>query len=96
MWIRLWIDNRRFMNIPFPIPLYIFRELLDCFQDLLAAACFFVPKVPDPGLSSQITIDSVKDLVIMAMKLLDSLAVDAPYDLVDVTTDKVKVIIKIR
>jgi hypothetical protein len=96
LWIRLQIENRRFINIPFPIPLYIFQELLDCFQDLLTAACYFAPKVPDPSSSSRINIYSVKVLVFMVMKLLDSLTGDAPYDLVDVTTDKVKVLIKIR
>ena len=96
LWIRLRIENRRFINIPFPIPLYIFWELFDCFLDLLTAACFFIPKVPDHSSSSRITIYSVKVLVIKVMKLLVSLAGDEPYDLVDVTNDKVKVLIKIR
>lgn len=96
LWIKLQVENSRFINIPFPIPLHIFQELLDCFQDLLTAACFFVPKVPDPNSSSRITIYSVKDLVNIAIKLLDSFPEDEPYDLVDVTTDKVKVLIKIR
>lgn len=96
LWIKLRIENRRFIRFPFPIPLYIFQELLDCFQDLLAAACFFIPKVPDPSSSAPITIYSVKELVIITEKLLDSLAGDEPYDLVDITTDEVKVLIKIR
>ena len=96
LWIKLRIENRRFISIPFPIPLYIFQDLLDCFLDLLTVACFFVPKVPDPNSSSRIIIYSVKDLVILVMKLLDSLTGDEPYDLVDVTTDEVKVLIKIR
>ncbi len=96
LWIKLRIENRRFIRIPFPIPFYIFQELLDCFQDLLTAACFFIPKVPDPSSSAPITIYSVKELVIITEKLLDSLAGDEPYDLVDVTTDEVKVLIKIR
>ena len=94
--IKLQIENRRFISIPFPIPLYIFQELLDSFQDLLTVACFFVPKVPDPGSSSPITVHSVKVLIIAAIKLLDSLSGDEPYNLVDVTTGKVKVLIKIR
>lgn len=96
LWIKLETSNRRFISIPFPIPLYIFQELLDCFLDLLTVACFFVPKVPNPNSSSRFTIYSVKALVIIVMKLLDSLTEDEPYDLVDVTTDKVKVLIKIR
>jgi len=96
LWIKLQIDNRMFISIPFPVPLYIFQEILDCFLDLLTVACFFVPKVPYPNSSSRITIYSVKALVIMVMKLLDSLTEGEPYDLVDVTTDKVNVLIKIR
>jgi hypothetical protein len=96
LWIKLQTPNKGFISIPFPIPLYIFQELLDCFLDLLTVACFFTPKVPDPNSSSRITIYSVKTLVIMVMKLLDSLTEDEPYELVDVTTDKVKVLIKIR
>lgn len=96
LWIKLQTPNRRFISIPFPIALYIFQELLDCFLDLLIVACFFVPKVPDPNSSSRITIYSVKALVIIVMKLLDSLFEEETYDLVDVSTDKVKVLIKIR
>lgn len=96
LWIKLQIESRRFIGIPFPIPLFIFQELLDCFLDLLTAACFFIPKTPDPSSSSRITISSVKVLITMIVKLLDSLTGDGPYDLVEVTTDKVKVLIKVR
>ena len=96
LWIKLRIENRRFTSIPFPIPLYIFQDLLDCFLDLLTVACFLVPKGPDPNSYSRITLYSVKDLVVLVMKLLDSLTGDEPYDLADVTTDKVQVLIKIR
>lgn len=95
LWIKLQIENTRFLRIPFPIPLFIFQELLDCFLDLLNVACFFVPKVPDSNSSSRTTIYSVKTLVLAVMKLLASLTEGEPYDLVDVTTDKVKVLIKI-
>lgn len=96
LWIKLETQNRWFLSIPIPIPLYIFQELLDCFLDLLNVACFFAPKVPVSNSSSRITLYSVKALVIIVMKLLDSLTENEPYDLVDVTTDKIKVLIKIR
>lgn len=94
--IQLQIEGKKFLRIPFPVPLFIFQELLDCFLDLLTIACFFVPKVPDLDSSSRITISSAKVLVTMVMKLLDSLTGDDPYDLVDVTTNKVKVLIQVR
>lgn len=96
LWIKLQIENIKFISIPVLIPLYIFHELLDCFLDLLTVTCFFIPKVSNPNSSSRITVYSVKVFVSIAMKLLDSLTEDDPYDLVDVTTDKVKVLIKIK
>ncbi len=96
LWLNLQIEGRSFTRIPVPISLYVFQELLDCFLDVLTAACFFVPKVPDSSSSSRITIYSMKELVIIVMKLLDSLTEGESYDLVDVTTDNVKVLIKIR
>jgi hypothetical protein len=96
LWIKLETSNNRFISIPFPIPLYIFEELLDCFLDLLTVVCFFITKVPEPNSSSRITIYSIKALVIIVMKMLDSLTGDEPYDLVDITTDKAKVLIKVR
>lgn len=94
LWLKLQIEGRG-LGIPIPIPLYTFQELLDGCLDLLTAACFFVLKAPDPGSAASITVYSVKELIIMVIKLLDSLAEDEPYDLINVTTDKVKVLIKI-
>lgn len=96
LWIRLQLEDKRFITIPFPIPLYIFEELLDSFLDILVVACFFVPKAPAPNTSSRVSVRLVKELVVAIIILLRSLNSDEPYDLVDVTTDKVKVLIKIR
>lgn len=96
MWIKIQLENKRCKGIPFPIPLYLFQELLNSIVDILTVACFFVPKQSDLSSSTRISIYSVKALVIEVMKLLDSINEDAPYDLVDVTTNKVKVSIKIR
>ncbi|MDO9490891.1 hypothetical protein [Acetobacterium sp.] len=96
LWIRLQIEDKQFITIPFPIPLYIFEELLDSFLDILIIACFFTPKTPAPNPSSRVSVHLVKELVVAVMILLRSLNSDEPYDLVDVTTDKAKVLIKIR
>ena len=95
LWIKLQIENKRFLSIPVPVPLYIFQELLDCTLDLLTIAGLFVPKTPNLK-SSQITLSTVKELVILVMKILDSITEGEPYDLVDVTTEEVKILIKIR
>lgn len=96
LWIKLQIEDKRFIKIPFPIQLYIFEELLDCFLDLLIIACFFVPKASVPTGSTQISVHLMKALVSDVIRLLRSLSDDEPYDLIDVATDKVKVLIKIR
>ncbi len=96
LWIKLQIEDRRFINISVPMPLYIFQELFDSFLDLLTVACFFVPKARDSNSSSRINIYSMKALTAVVMKVLDSLNEDEPYNVVDVSTDKVKVLIKIR
>lgn len=96
LWIRLQIEDRRFIKIPFPIPLYVFEELLDCFLDLLVIARFFAPNTAAPNTSSRISIHLMKALVIDVIKLLRSLNCAEPYDLIDVATDKVKFLIKIR
>ena len=96
LWLRLQLESRKDIAIPIPLPLSVFQELLDCLLDLLTIACFFTPKLSSFKTSSHITVYSMKALVLMIMKLLDSLTEGEPYDLVDVTTDKVKVLIKIR
>jgi hypothetical protein len=72
-------------------------ELLDCFLDLLIIACFFVPKPSQPNSSSHgVSIHFIKEVVGDCIILLQSLSGEEPYDLIDVATDKVKVLIKVR
>jgi len=96
LWIQLHIEDKHYIIIPFPIPLYIFEELLDSFLDILIIACFFASKTPAPNASSRVSVPLVKELVVALIVLLRSLNGDEPYDLVDVSTDKAKVLIKIR
>lgn len=96
LWFRLQFEERSFIRIPFPISLYVFQELLDCFADLLTAASFLIPKASDYSSASRITINSLKELIIMVIRLLDSLTEDESYNLIDVTTGRIKVLIKIR
>ena len=93
LWFKLQIDKDKHFSLPFPIPMYIFQELLDCTFDLLTVLCVFIPRLSSYSTFSAYTI---KELVELTMKLLDSITEDGPYDLVDVTADKVRVFIKIR
>lgn len=96
LWFKLQTEKNKHFYPSFPIPLYIFQELLDCISDLLTLACLFVPNRPNPVSSSYFTVYTVKEIVQMTMKLFDSLTEGEPYDLVDVTADKIKISVKIR
>lgn len=56
--------------------------------------CFFVPKKSNSSL--YLSVHNIKELVQMLMKLFDSFTESEPYDLVNLTADKIKVSIKIR
>ncbi len=94
--IGLQLAKRRFIKIPIPIRLSVFEELLDSFLDILNIACFWVPKTDSHISGSSLSIHSTRALVIAILTLLDSLNIDEPYDLIDVSTDKVRVLIKVR
>lgn len=86
-------QNRRF-KLPLPIPLYIIEELMECTLDLLTVICLFAPSAQ--SIRSCFSIHNVKELVQMSIKLFGSLTGEEPYDLVDITADKIKVSIEIH
>lgn len=94
--IQLQIENKRFLKIPFPVPLFILEDLLDSFLDLLIFACFFIPERPPSQISSGTSIHSIKTLIFAVLQLLGSLNMDEPYDLIDVSADDVQVHIRVR
>ncbi|UZW13379.1 hypothetical protein OSC52_16235 [Clostridium pasteurianum] len=57
--------------------------------------CLFIPRRPNLA-SSSFTAYTAKELVQITMNLFNSLTDFEPYDLVDVTTHKVRISIKIR
>ncbi len=94
--IKIRVEDKRCLYLPFPIPFSIMQELLECILDLLHVICFFVPKLSEGDSESQMTVHSVKKIVIMVLKSLDSLLGEEPFDFIDVTTGKVEVTIKVR
>lgn len=93
LWFKLQREGNMNLCISFPIPLYIFQELIDCILDLLEFVYYIAPNRQNPG--SSLSVYTVKEIVRMTINLFDSLTEDEPYDLVDVTANKVKVSIKI-
>lgn len=96
LWFKLQTDKNKQFGLSFPIPMYIFQDLLDCTLDFFTVMCFFVPKTNQLSSSTTYGIYAMKELVEITMKLLDSITQGDPYDLVDVTADKVRVFIKVR
>lgn len=77
-----------------PISLHVLRELLDSFYDLAAVLCLFVPAKQGPH--SQGTLRTGKELTLRLTQLLGSIGENGPYDLLDVSTDEVKVRISVK
>lgn len=96
IWLKLQIGKNKHFYFSFPIPLYIFQELLDSTLDLLKFACLFVSNKPNSDSYSSFTVYTAKKLVQMIIDLCNSSSEFEPYDFVDVTTDKVRISIKIR
>jgi hypothetical protein len=89
-------EDNPHLSLSFPISLYVFQELLDCILDLLELACFFVPKRAFTNSSASFSVYTLKEFVRMTMRIFDSLTEGEPFELVDVTADKIKISIKIR
>lgn len=90
----IWFDikfknGRRFQ---FPVVLNIFRELMDCALDLTTLACLCTPKAS----SLHPLTHATGDLIEMLLKLTGELTKDRPYNLMDVSADDVKVMLKVK
>lgn len=93
LWLKLQREDKHF-RLSFPIPLYIFKELLDCILDLLELACFLVPEKNQKD-NSQISFYGAKIITQMGMNLFDTLAEGEPFNFFDVKTNKIRVSAKI-
>lgn len=94
MLLNVRTDNGKKFRLFFPISLNVFRELLDCLEDLTSLACVFTPKTPKQV--SHISVRGVRELIRMLITLLGTINEDGPYDLVNVDADNVRVSIKIK
>lgn len=95
--VKVQVHEKRNINLSFPVPFSILQELLDSALDILELTCFLSKGKGTGAESTKLaTVYSAKDLVSMSMELLDSLAGNEPYDLIDVAADNVRVSIRIR
>jgi hypothetical protein len=101
-WISIRIREEKNFSLSLPISLFVIDELLDCIQDLLSIAVWFMPdkklklsdnkniNLPPQSFSPA----AVSEMLKGTRVLLKSLKTSESYDLVDVTTDNVRVLIK--
>jgi hypothetical protein len=102
LWISIRIREEKKFSLSLPISFFVLEELIDCAQDLLAIAVWFIPdkklKLSDLN-SINLPVQSFSPAAVSEMlqgtrNLLKSLKTSEPYNLVDVTTDNVRVLIK--
>ncbi len=101
-WISIRIREEKKFSLSLPLSLFVIDELLDCIQDLLSIAVLFMPdkkiKLSDNkniNLPAQsFSPAAVSEMLKGTRILLKSLKTNESYDLVDVTADNVRVLIK--
>jgi len=93
LWLKFIREDKYFCP-SFPIPLYIFIELLDCVSDLIEFTYFLVPKKKQDT-DSSFTVQSAKILTQKTIDLFYSLAEDESYYLFDVKINKIRISAKI-
>lgn len=94
LWFNLEREDRH-LHLSFPIPFYIFVELLDCILDLLEFTCLLIPERRQKE-SPSFSVHGARTLAQYTINLFDSLAGDEPYYLFDVKADKIKLSAKIK
>lgn len=83
IWFKITTTEKRF-KITFPLPFFIFEELLYSFLDVMDVASIFI-KSSRPA----------RDMIRATLSLLSSLTDTQTYDLVHVQADKVEILIRL-
>lgn len=99
----LWIsinNSRRCIKFPVPLPLFVIREMLEPIMDIVAVVGFFNDKLFHIEIKSHhkvytFSYKQVTDLFDYIMMLLTHLSSQGAYDLVNVRTPDVEVIIRL-
>ncbi|WKY43177.1 hypothetical protein Q5O14_10935 [Eubacteriaceae bacterium ES2] len=92
LWIRLEIKDRRFFRFPLPFSILILEDLLGCFLDLLTIISPFINEKTSPYNFNK----TAKELTVQTLKLLNDLNYGETFDFVNVSTDEVKIWIKVH
>ncbi|MDI3537316.1 MAG: hypothetical protein PWP30_1798 [Eubacteriaceae bacterium] len=92
LWIRLQIKDKHLIPFPFPFSIAVLKDLLESILDLLIIISPFINERTSPYAFNK----TAKELTIQTLKLLNDLNFGESFDLVDVSTDEVKISIKVR
>ncbi|MGN6713119.1 hypothetical protein [Anaerocolumna jejuensis] len=100
MWVSVKGKEKRAFSISFPIPLSLLDELIDSTVDLLSVIKLFTPNAPVSKITSGekkyvFTPEALKVFLEAVRTTMHSLKKDGSYDLVDVATNEVQVLVKI-
>ena len=94
VWVSIQLAEPKKFHLNLPISFYAFEELLDCVINLMDFACFFTRR--DGAISASApTIYGIRELLKGSRRLFEALTDTEPYDLVNVETKDVRVIVRI-
>lgn len=99
----LWIsinNSKNNIKFPIPLPLFVIEEILESILDIIAVIYFFNNKLFHIEIKKHnkvysFSYEQIKDLVGFIMQLTADLTSKESYDLVNVKTPEVEVIIKL-
>lgn len=102
LWISIKKESRNFFSLPVPIPLFVLQEIFESFFELIAIGHFFVARRTNTEVLviapayQKFSFSQIDELLVFLNQLLSSLADCEPFDLVNVKTPEVEVVVKIR
>lgn len=100
MWVSIKVKEKKSFSFSFPVPLSLLDELIDSTLDLFRIMLLFTQKTSVPKITSgekkvYFSPEAIKIALEGTYSLLHSLKDYGPYELVDVTTKDVQVLVKI-
>ncbi len=94
IWLVLDTEDGARFHLKYPIFCNVFRELLDSIYDLTVLLCLFSPE--KQRCASPFSVHTINELTVQLMELIRSITENDPYDLINVSTDHVKLQLSVK
>lgn len=94
LWVSIKKDSKGTFRLPVPVPLVVVQEIMEPFLEILEIISYFAEKSVNKKF--HLTFRQINDVLELFEELLASLTQCEPFDLVNVKTSDVEVIVKIR